>query len=193
MKYDVRICRCGHIHFIKMDDITEALRAEKEIVVICACCGAASIIGADKFSDFDENGEVVDCYDMYSSALRAGINIDESFFIQSQDSHAGKFWSSVIYSKGVAVPMMTGMDANHYDCAGFSDMIYPNLYEIDRTDITPADVHKFIEEYHRDRCTVNMKRLLQMLDDDQAEGLSHLIIPQLNWSGTKWATKYNSK
>lgn len=192
MKYDVRICRCGKIHFIDSDAILKALEDEANLVVICSHCGESFVIGADKYSEPDELGDMVPCYNMYTGHLDGDYCIDMSDFVEWAGDRK-KLISQIIYSRGVSIPMMSGQCANMYSAGRFSDMWYPDLYRIDRSNVTPEEVHEFIENYHRDRYTVNMNCLLRSLSDDQAECLSHYLIPQFNWSGTKWATQYNSK
>ena len=46
-KYDVRICGCGHIHFVPNEMIDEAIDNNKNVLLICGGCGQATMIGAD--------------------------------------------------------------------------------------------------------------------------------------------------
>ena len=53
-KYDMNICKCGRIHMVDEDKVTKALENDKNLLLICAGCGAAKLIGGDEEVDFFE-------------------------------------------------------------------------------------------------------------------------------------------
>lgn len=66
-KYDMCICRCGKIHMIPSDKIDDAIEHNKNFMFICADCGSATVVGADK--EWDEYEPDKKCYMMYSGSV----------------------------------------------------------------------------------------------------------------------------
>lgn len=44
-KYDMRICKCGRIHMVPNEKIEKALKNNRNLLLICAGCGTATLIG----------------------------------------------------------------------------------------------------------------------------------------------------
>lgn len=187
-KYDMRICKCGRIHMIDNEKLNTALESNKNLLLICAGCGTATLIGADIEPDWNELEK--DCYVMYaedfSSYKDRNINVSD---FESTDLQKGI--QEIIYSHGIKVPMMTGQYATDYFNGKFFDRWYPDFYKIQRRDITGDEVMKFIDEYNYDRTTVNMIRFIQDTPHDILEEISHYHIEGFNWKGTKWETEWN--
>lgn len=184
MDCQVRICKCGRIHFIERSVVTEAVEADKELLVICGGCGAADIIGADKVA---ENGNNI--YMMYSFDFTEGEQkreIDVSSFETVEGKTKGLY--KIIFDPGIKVMMMTGFYATHYDNAGFTDLSWPILSFLNKNPsaFTPEEACEEIKNHRRDMVTVNMKSLLSKLTEDEAECLSHYIINGLDWTETKY-------
>lgn len=187
-KFDMRICKCGRIHMVPIEKVDNALKADKELLLICAGCGKGTIIGADiepNWFDDDSNDLV---YNMYSRDFSPHLSIDISK-INFEDCLLGKPFSEIFYSHGIQVPMMTGMYAGHYDNGKFSDEWYPDFWKIEREDVTVKEIMEFIDEWRQERITVNMNRLLHENDDAILEELSHYYIPAFDWKGTKFEKK----
>lgn len=189
-KYDMHICSCGRIHMVPMEKLDSALEEDKELLLICGGCGAATRIGADIEPDWNEPNK--DCYMMYSrdfSSDKSVSIVPEDF--ERTDSHKGI--REIYYSKGIKVPMETGEYARSYFNGTFSDMWYPDFYMIQRKGITVPEIMEFIDEYCRKRKTVNMDRFIREAPEDMLEEISHYLIRGLNWKGTKWETEWNSR
>ena len=63
-KYDMIICKCGRIHMLDNNKLNKALENNKNILLVCAGCGSATLIGANIEPDWNDPSE--DCYMMYS-------------------------------------------------------------------------------------------------------------------------------
>ena len=190
-KYDMRICKCGKIHMIPEKKIDDALENNKNLLFICASCGEALLIGGDVEIDWDDPSK--DCYMMYSGCWSGyeDTSLTKRDF-ETAENHKGI--NEIFYSHGIRVPMMTGQNATDYmSGVGFSDRWYPDFWKIQRVGITVPEIMKFIEEYKRDRTTVNMSAFINSVPEDMLEEISHYHIEGLNWKGTKWETEWNSK
>ena len=189
-KYDMRICKCGRIHMIEGEKLERALEKDKNILLICAGCGAATVVGADIEPDWNDPEK--ECYMMYSGDFSAydDKEISVSDFT-STENHKGI--ETIIYSHGIKVPMKTGQYATDYFNGQFSDCWYPDFYKIQRNDVTVEEIMNFINEYKHDRRTVNMQRFINETPDDMLEEISNYMIEGLNWKGTKWEKEWNSR
>lgn len=187
-KYDMHICKCGRIHMVDMEKLDKALEANKNLLLICGGCGGATVIGADIEPDYIEPDK--DCYNLYQFDFSQyeDAHITEAYFA-GDDKH--KAIMEIIYSHGIKVPMMTGMYATDYFDGNFSDRWYPDFYKIQRRDVTVEEIMEFIDQYNKDRTTVNMNRFINENPEDIIEEISHYYIRGFDWSGTKWATTYN--
>ena len=186
MKYDMRICRCGRIHMIDNNRINSALKKNKNLLLICAGCGAATLIGADVEMDWTVQGKEI--YMMYSNDFSASEDsIIASSDFKTTDNHKGI--EEIIYSQGLKVPMMSGQYATDYFNGIFSDRWYPDFYKIQRDDITVKEIMNFIDEFNHDRTTVNMDRFIYESPEDMLDEISRYSIKGFNWAGTKWESK----
>jgi len=189
-KYDMRICKCGRIHMIPNDRLDKALENNKNLLLICGGCGAATLIGADIEPDWDEHNK--DCYMMYSGDFSS--HKDTTISVSDFESTASKKGiEEIIYSHGLKVPMMTGQYATDYFNGRFSDRWYPDFCKIQRSDVTVNEIMNFIDEYTHDRTTVNMRRFIRETPEDMLAEISQYLIDGLDWKGTKWETEWNSK
>lgn len=185
-KYDVKICKCGRIHFIDWNEISTACDKEKNLLLICGGCGEATYIGSDKQPDwFDENKI---CHMMYSYSQNKyeDFSINEDSF---KSTRYDKGLYKVIYSHGIKVMMKTGYYATAYDNGIFTDMQYPDMWHIQRNDITVNEIKEFFNKWEEKMKTVNMNSLLKKLTDEQANELSSYMIEGLDWTGTKYERK----
>ena len=186
-KFEVRICKCGRIHFIENEKIEEALHQDKDLLVICGGCGTATKFGADRTTDFD--GQEV--FDMYAYTMPdTGFVLTAESFATIEGKQKGI--SQIIHSEGVKVMMKTGYYARYYNSVHgqFQDTWYPNFWEIP-DDASAADYKTFIEKFKEESVTVDMKTLLRHLSEEQAAALSRFHIKSLNWSGTQYKTDFN--
>lgn len=189
MKYDMRICKCGRIHMTQNSKLEKALENNKDLLLICGGCGRAILIGADIEPDWNEPGK--DCYCMYSLDFSSSkdTTISKSDF---ESTEFKKGIEEIIYSQGIKVPMMTGQYASDCFDGRFSDRWYPDFYKIQRKDVTVNEIMSFIDDYNRDRTTVNMIRFIQDTPKDMLEVISQYNIVGFNWKGTKYETEWNS-
>lgn len=188
-KYNIEICGCGKIHAIPETVIKETVLSgeenNKDIALVCGGCGKIKIIGAnyvpDCYGDSEEAQYIYDCYDYEFAHLT-----DE--FAPLKAELFNKKATEIYYDKGYRVPMMTGEYANGYFThgGGFEDMTYPDFYVLDRVDITIPEVRKWLEEYRKNRKTVNMDRFIEETPDDVLESVSCYYIEQFDWTGTKY-------
>lgn len=183
--FDVRICKCGRIHFIQKSLIQEALEKDKDIMLVCGGCGLITMIGADRTFDYDFSDE--EMYNMYAFDVNESMLIDRSVF--DGDKHR-KGIHKIVYSQGKRVMMNTGYFATSYWCGKFLDNCYPDFHEIERGNITAKEVFDFLEKWRENRQTVRMNMLLNELTDDEAEALSHYYIKGLDWKGTKFEKEW---
>lgn len=173
-QYEVRVCSCGRIHVLPWEAIEFAIYDGSEFTYICGGCGAAVSIGADETVDFDDPD--TPAYDMYSRGYDGEGGMFNEIFQNTCDLY---------YSPGVKVPMMTGNYANSY-CDGFKDMVYPDLYKIDRDNVTAEEVHEFIADYNKKSITVNMGRLMREQPKEIVQAISDVYFEQFDWSGTQY-------
>lgn len=189
-KYDIRFCKCGRIHATPIKKLDNALEKNKNVLLICAGCGKATLIGADIEPNWNEPDK--DCYMMYSGDFFVYENksITSSDF-ESTESYKGI--EEIIYSHGIKVPMMTGQYATDYFNGRFLDRWYPDFYKIQRNDITVKEIMAFINEYLHDRTTVNMQCFINETPEDVLKEISHYFVDGFNWKGTKYEAEWNSK
>lgn len=158
-KYEVRICRCGCVHFIPWKDVEDAVEQNKEFVTICNRCGEAVRYGADDY--FDE-GNALYCYPLDTGEITKE-RFDEEF-------------TKIFYSKGVRVPMKTGYFADFYDGDTFYDCQSFNwsskLYECR----TIEEIREFYQKQNSLAKQVNIDRFMNKLDEDKRESLNHYYI-----------------
>ena len=57
-KYDMRICKCGRIHMVDEDKLERALKNNKNLLLVCGGCGAAtqSLAGHPRGKAADSGG-----------------------------------------------------------------------------------------------------------------------------------------
>lgn len=188
-KYDMKICRCGKIHMIPSDKIDDAIEHDKNFMFICADCGSATVVGADK--EWDEYEPDKDCYMMYSGSFAPYYS--ESITADNfKGTENKKAISEIYYSHGIKVPMMNGYYATEYHNVIFYDgRIISNLYEIDRPNVTAAEVQDFLENARKEARTVNMNRFIRENKDDMLEEISRCFIKGFDWKGTKYESEWN--
>lgn len=188
-KYEMRICKCGRFHMVEYTKLKTAINNNKNLLLICAGCGKATIIGADTELDYYEPGKP--SYVMYACDFS---DYDDRIINVSDftSTKTNKGIEEIIYSHGYRVPMMSGMYATDYSYGEFSDRWYPDFYKIQRSDITVKEIMEFIDTYTHDRTTVNMNRFIRETPDEILDEISRFMIKGLNFRGTKWETEWNS-
>lgn len=173
--YDVRFCKCGHIHFIEQKEIDEAIEANEDLYLGCGSCGTISRIGADEFFD-DCSGKKI--YNMYNYDIQSEDNV-----VVTSDTFTakeGKKIHKIIWSKGKAVPMMSNMNATVFDLytCKFEDTWYPDfVYHID--EMTLEQLKEQFEKWKTDRKTINSIAFARSLTEDEARALCSYSFPQL--------------
>lgn len=185
---EMKICKCGRIHLIPEEKIDNALEKNKNFVLICANCGESIVIGANIEPDWNDPEK--DCYMMYSYNL--SDYKDKSITKESfETTKKEKGIEEIYYSHGIKVPMMTGNYATDYFCGRFSDRWYPDFYNIERKDITVKEIMDFINQWKKDRITVNMNRFIHENKEEDLKEISRYYIKGLNWKGTKFEREWN--
>lgn len=193
---EMRICKCGKIHFINEDDINQALDEDKEVLLICARCGQSFLIGGYEF--YDEMSDLNrKSYMMYTSELYCKngkvelekIDFNEDYRGIGDLTHSKPFYK-IIYSEGIRVPLKNGNYANHYFADIFSDMEYPDfLLRISPKYITKDEIFKYIEDWKVNRRTVDMERFIFENKSEDLDVISCYLINAFDWEGTpykKW-------
>lgn len=161
MKYDVRFCSCGRVHFIDEEKVNKAIDNEKQVIMVCNNCGSSRIIGADKVTEEDGT----DCYNMYSYAMR-----DEEINDLSKID-------SIVFTAGEQVRMMTGGEAT-----------YQGDVFIDWDTKKPNDISE--DEWDKMRRTVNTQHTINWIrDDEKLEQMSHYLVG-IDWTGTKYERNF---
>lgn len=185
MKYDVRICSCGRIHVVDSEKAYKALEENSDTILICAGCGSATLFGADIVPDYDDIEKEV--YELYSRSFSndKSTEITEDIFKDGSNKKV----KSILYSQGIKVPMKNGEYASSYFDGKFSSLTYPDLYKIDRDDITAKEVREFISDFNRNRTTVDMERFIDETPDDVLESVSKYFISGFDWTGTKYESR----
>lgn len=179
MNVCVNVCSCGRIHLIPNNKITAAIETNRDLVIICAGCGAAILTGADPEPDWEGTGEA--CYTLYTKGYSVGGT--SSITTNRFTSSYCKSISEIFYSQGVKVPMKTGMYARYFNsCAGFLDTYRPDFSDIKRSDITTEELLAFIHKYEEDSSTVDMERLIIENSKDVIDTLRSHGITGLDWS-----------
>ena len=192
MSKDIRICKCGCIHFVDQDIINNAIDHDKNTLLICGQCGRATIIGADRVPNWykESDDDPDECFDMYSYELGRGqetLILDANSF---SDIGNHKPIDKVIYDRGHVVMMATGYRANYFDYnTGFEDMTYPDFIYYLNPDMTIHEIIALIDEYGEKRKTVRMYSLIHDLTDDENVLLSKARIKGIDYTGTKWELK----
>lgn len=174
-KYYMQICSCGRIHMIDTNRIEKIYKENKNLLLICAGCGEATLIGANIEADpFDSKNL---CYLPYTIAFSPYHDQTiKGYMFNDLQSYGDKVLEEIFYSHGYKVPMMTGRYATYYISGRFFDYNYDN-YTTKRP-ISEAD-----------RSSVNMKRFIAETPDLILEAISHYFIEGFDWSGTKWEQK----
>lgn len=189
-KYDIQVCKCGHIHAIPNEKINAAIESNKNLLLICGSCGHASLIGADIDVDMFDSTQTV--YLMYRFDFKGAEDtkiITEDIFVESKDSKA---ISEIYYDVGIRVPMKTGYSANSYiNGVGFSDTTYPDFTKLLNTNITINAVKDFIDTSVHDSNTVNMNRFINETDSEILNEISNYLIDGLDWKGTEYEKSWS--
>lgn len=157
--FEVRICKCGCVHFIPWSDIENAIDNNKEFLFICNRCGTALRYGAD---DYFDAGKALYCF-----PLDKGEITKERF---------EKEFTKILYSEGVRVPMKTGQFADFYDGNTFYDIQPFNwsskIYECKGIE----EIRRYYEKQTELAKKVNIDRFMKSLTDEQKADLSHYYI-----------------
>lgn len=186
---EMKICKCGKIHLIPEEKINNALKKNKNFILICADCGRSIVIGAnielyDPYGDDKEK----ECYMMYSYDLSENMSVTKEFFNETEDK---KGIEEIYYNHGIKVPMMTENYATDYFCGRFSDRRYPDFYNIGRKNITVEEIMDFINQWKESRTTVNMNRFIFENKEEDLKEISRYYIEGFNWKGTKFEREWD--
>jgi len=163
MKYDVKFCSCGRVHFIPTDKINNAIENDKEILVVYNNCGNSHIIGADREQDYEGK----ECFMMYSFGKR-DTEINDTSKIDS-----------IVFSLGEQVRMMSGGEATYYGHSGF----------IDWNTKKPSNITE--EEWAKLRSTVHVKHTINWIRDDNKLDQMSNYLTGINWKGTKYEKEWH--
>lgn len=176
-KHYLKICSCGKIHMIPNEKIDHAIKHDKNLLLICGSCGAATIIGAEE----EQFGHTT-VYKIYSSD--AFINNIENINISDFMSLGGKKGIiEIIYDKGIKVPMKNGEYATSYFGDKFHNSSRLSMYEIQQH---KDDIVDFYSTYIRNCGIVDMRRFINENSDEILSELSTYYIGGFNWEGTKY-------
>lgn len=186
-KVEMRICKCGRLHFYSNELLQDLLEEEKELVLICSRCGNVIHIGANKEPAVwhDENAKEDDyIFNMYSYSQEKETIDAANFNVEKMTEEGCHTIGKIIIDEGIGVTMDTGYSADTYTSEGF----YDSSSQFDRIKgyETLEELEKDLDDYDEKRKKVRMHILLRHLTNEQAEVLSDYLIKGLDWSGTKW-------
>lgn len=195
MKYEIKICHCGRIHFIPQRQITRALRDNKELLILCTNCGSNWIIGGDEIHD----GYYGDGYMMYTNSFshKKGqmIEIDRTTF---KTNPKGKLLRKIILSDGYPVRMNTGHDANMFFGNRFSDEREPYFFDMHLRDMRPTSetLDSLVRHYQKHKLkkyAVDMAAMIagSGMSDNQLMQISYLAIDSFNWEDLPYGYDIN--
>ena len=188
-KYNMRICRCGHIHMVPEVKIDKAIENNKVLMVVCRNCGSVSYIGADEGYDEFEHKKI---YNMFSyEGKNKTFSIGQECFITDGES-GGRPINEILFSVGLKVPMMSGEFAAQYFCDTFYDNWYPNFDKLMKPDITTSEIQEFVDTFHKERSTVNMEQFIRDTPDEYLREISGYLVRAFNWKGTKYEREWST-
>lgn len=195
IKYDVRFCSCGRIHFIDDKDISEAISEDKELVLICGGCGKALFIGANKTMYELESDEPEEVYELYSYIEEKYFKIDSDNFTKRIEYLKTIGWirykpiHMIVYNPGKKVYMKSGNIATLFINGVFHDQLISEFEQerfLHRYKLKEEGI-PYIKTNHG--TSVDMERLINDLTEDELEALSGYAINSFDWSGTKYERK----
>lgn len=196
-KYEIRICKCGTIHFIPEEKIDKALEEDKELLWICGSCGQGTRIGGDREPNiYDEGPDAPEwIFNMYSIDFNPNT-IHETLSISAEDfttTDKRKGFSEIFYSTGIKVPMMSGMNAKQHNGANryFLDIWWPDWYKIEGSDMTKEDILEFISKYKEDCKKVNMGAFIRQTPEEFLQILARTWMDEFDWTGTPYEKIHN--
>lgn len=174
---ELRICKCGHLHFLD-GTVEKAIKADEEVILVCGHCGKMTRIGADSSTDYGVNGgKPKKCYSMYSIEITNDTTIMNDRDVRVEG--CSKEIYAVIYSKGEPVPMKTGYSADHYFDGRFYDNCFP---ETDFQRLlhhgSLQDIAHFYAEWQRNRQEINMPLLEASLNEEQRNCIKGYMVFQ---------------
>ncbi len=186
-KYNVKFCSCGRIHMVPYEKLEPILEKDKNLLLICAGCGAAMLVGADIESNiYSENDDNSMCYNMYTY----DYNMNKDKYITLEDFNGTKEFKGIeeiFYSHGIKVPMLTGNYSNCYNDGYFYDTTNVDTEEIEhKISITKEEILKIIKEHNYKSNTVDMRRFINENEEDDLKSISGYALSNLIWDGTKY-------
>ena len=184
MKYAVRFCSCGRVHFVDQNKIDKAIENEKQVLVVCNNCGNSFVIGADKKQEYEECNICIDmncdkCTKLENAKLQTIYNM-YSFGMRDTEINDMTKIDSIVFTAGKQIRMMTGGEATFYGNNTFIDCV------TDKPENITSDKWKEM------RKTVNVQHTINWIrDDDKLEQMSHYYT-NIDWKGTKYEKLYHS-
>ena len=187
MSKDVRICKCGVIHFLDSDLIDEAIDNNRNLLMICGSCGHGSVIGGDETIDYEgQTAYMMYTGDLIHHGCDNSVEITADDFV---DRAERKAYSRIIVDPGKKVMMKTAYRATSYWNGTFYDGTFPDTNPIEDVRLDAGDIREYIERKKRESMEVDMNMLMRDLSDEELEALSHLAISAFDWTGTKYEYK----
>lgn len=165
-RYDLRICKCGRVHFIPSEKIDNAIKNSKEIVLICPGCGTILHIGADVQEDPYVGGE---CYMMYSYDQKDGTITSANF----DPAFNGRVIDEIIVDEGERVYMKTCRPADHYSFGKFYDWgsDFPDIR--DYANKPAADLIRDMDKFNRTREIIDIDMTLKFMSKEHSDYMNH--------------------
>lgn len=174
-KYFVHICSCGAIHFIPKEIVDSVWNENKEMLLICTNCGQGRVIGAeehigDESEDFEDGHDCYQCdFDVDSVEIRSEVIEDR-----------------------IVTSVLTETTRNIFKCVYVDKGYRPVLKAFNQTNIATSFYNGYFSSdilvYSQNRPirTVDMEQLIDDLGEEKCIALSGLVIPGLDWKGTKY-------
>lgn len=175
MKYEIRICRCGRIHFFPKDKLNNVTEHES-FLLICSGCGESMIYGYVGYTGSEEK-----------PIYRPHLANETLCISEGMQSQTNKFFE-ILIDAGIKVPMMSDHDATYYNpYSGFYDTSCYNMWLRSLHSDTKGDLtcdEKSIKERH----TVDRKMFFEraMLYPGLLRQLAESRCAGFDWTGTPY-------
>lgn len=159
-RYDAWFCDCGVIQLMdyQLYDWMQEKPDKRRVVRVCQHCGATRVIWLSEYED----GYAINGADFYNHIL----------------SPSEDYEYHIIFDRGIEVPLKCGFYADSYRANRYVSWHYvESEYGGDLATAEKSDP---------DCCTVDVKRLIKEVnDEDKIQSIAGYV-SGINWSGTKY-------
>lgn len=187
---ELKVCKCGRIHFYKFSMLYELLEDEKELILICSNCGDVIHIGSDKRKEMVDIKDLSVKYihEMYSYKIESETITELNFNKEKMNEEQKRTIGKILISSGKPVYMETGFYADSMVDSNFCDSSSQFPYFNEKYDSVEQILSGLIK-YNEKRKKVVMHVFIKSLTDEEAKTLSGYLFKNLDWKGTKYERK----